>query len=154
MTKSLYQKGMEEKLSAMMSPVIAENGCELVELQLVQRRSNSLVRVLVDKLGGISLDDCAELSRQISYLLEVEDPIERHYTLEVSSPGLDRPLTTAADFRRKVGESVKLNVKKADKSFEISGEITRVDEQSLTLTTSSGEETFLLSDVSKGKIIF
>jgi ribosome maturation factor RimP len=153
--KSLYQLGMEEKLRTMMNPLISESGCELVEVQLVQRKLNSLVRVLVDRLGGVSLDDCATLSRQISYMLEVEDPIDRRYTLEVSSPGLDRPLTTPADFRRKVGELVKLSFRgTAAKTVEMTGEIVKVDDLNVTLRTSTGEESCLLSDIIRGKIVF
>src|SRR4030042_2740349 len=107
MTKSVFQEELERRLSALVEPVIAEAGHDLVELQYVRRKSSSLIRVLVDRRGGITLAQCAETSRRIAYVLEVEDPIEERYVLGVSSPGLDRELTTAADFRRKVGERVR-----------------------------------------------
>jgi ribosome maturation factor RimP len=152
--KSAYQKSMEERLTAIIEPVVTEYGCELVELQLVQRKANALVRVLVDKFGGVTIDDCAAVSHQVSFLLDASDPLESRYTLEVSSPGLDRPLATPADFRRKVGETVRLFIQNSQGSRERLGEIVQIDDQTLTLRTSDGEERFPLSDIVKGKIIF
>lgn len=152
--KSAYQKSMEERLTAMIEPAVSEYGCELVEVQLVQRKANALVRVLVDKTGGVTIDDCAALSHQVSYLLDSTDPLDGRYTLEVSSPGLDRPLTTAADFRRKIGETVRLFLEREQGTREVVGEIVQVDDRTLTLKTEDGEKSCLLSDVIKGKIIF
>jgi ribosome maturation factor RimP len=152
--KSAYQKSMEERLTAIIEPVVTEYGCELVEIQLVQRKANALVRVLVDKRGGVTIDDCAAVSHQVSFLLEASDPLEGRYTLEVSSPGLDRPLVTPADFRRKVGETVRLFLQNSNGHRERSGEIVQVDDQTLTLMTGDGEERYPLGDIVKGKIIF
>ncbi len=152
--KSAYQKSMEEKITALLSPVISEANYELVELQLVPRRSSSLLRVLVDRVGGITLDECAELSHRISYVLEVEDPIENRYTLEVSSPGLDRPLTTEADFRRKVGESILLSLQDGGSLSQVEGKIVKVEGDQLVLSVDDSEQRFSLTDIVKGKIIF
>ena len=152
--KSAYQKSMEERLTVIIDPVVTEYGCELVELQLVQRKANALVRVLVDKPGGVTIADCTAVSRQVSFLLETSDPLEGRYTLEVSSPGLDRPLVTPADFRRKVGETVRLFVSNSQGNSERLGEIVQVDDQTLTLMTGDGEERCPLGDIVKGKIIF
>lgn len=152
--KSAYQKSVEEKLTSMIDPAVADYGCELVELQLVQRKANALLRVLVDKRGGVTIDDCAALSHQISFLLDASDPLESRYTLEVSSPGLDRPLTTPADFRRKVGETVKLTVQNEQGIREFTGAIESVDEAMLSLKTENGVERYPLANIIKGKIIF
>ena len=152
--KSSYQIEMEGKLAAMLEPLVVEAGAELVELQLVQRKSSALLRLLVDKPGGINLDDCAEISRRAAFLLETNDPLEGRYTLEVSSPGLDRPLTTASDFRRKVGEMIRLFVKDGERTFEVTGEIVSAEENKVTLMTAKGEDNFLLENVVRGKIIF
>ncbi len=152
--KSAFQQELESKLSTLLEPVISEAGAELVELQFVQRKSSALLRVLVDKVGGISLDECAEISRRTAFLLETSDPIEGRYTLEVSSPGLDRPLTTAADFRRKIGEQVRLTVRRGEQVGDVTGEITKIDATQLTLSTADGERDFQLADVVRGKIIF
>lgn len=121
--KSAYQLEIEEKLRSLLEPVVADGGCELVELQFVRRKSSSLLRLLIDRLGGVTVDDCADISHRVSFVLETEDPIESRYTLEVSSPGLDRPLTTAADFRRKVGETVKVLVEEPETRYEVTGVI-------------------------------
>lgn len=138
----------------MIEPVVVEYGCELVEIQLVQRKANALVRVLVDKAGGVTIDDCTSVSHQVSYLLDANDPLESRYTLEVSSPGLDRPLVTQADFRRKIGETVRVFLQGEAGNREMVGEIAQVDDRTLTLKTGDGEERCLLSDIIKGKIIF
>ena len=145
---------MEGKLATLVEPLVTEAGAELVELQLVQRKSSALLRLLVDKLGGINLDECAEISRRVSFLLETDDPLEGRYTLEVSSPGLDRPLTTQSDFRRKIGEMIKLMLRDGERTFEVTGEIVKSEENSVTLMTAKGEDTFLLENVVRGKIIF
>jgi ribosome maturation factor RimP len=81
-------------------PLLHAQGFEFVELQLQQSKGRWLVRVFADAEGGISLDDCRRLSLEIGQILEAEDLIPTAYVLEVSSPGLDRPLRTARDFRR------------------------------------------------------
>jgi len=152
--KSAYQQELEARLTALVEPAVVEAGAELVELQFVPRRSSALLRVLVDKVGGITLDQCAELSHRLSFLLEATDPIEGRYTLEVSSPGLDRPLTTAADFRRKVGETVRVTLNVAARSREVIGEIIAMEDNRLTLQTDEGERQFALDEVKQAKIIF
>jgi ribosome maturation factor RimP len=154
MSKSVYQEELECRLAAIVEPVVNEAGHELVELQYVRRSSNSLVRILLDQQGGITLDQCAEASRRISYVLEVEDPLEERYVLEVSSPGLDRALTSEADFRRKLGQTVKVFVKSSDSAVEIEGTIDKVEGESLCLTTTEGQRDIALADVVKGKIVY
>ncbi|MGB5107889.1 MAG: ribosome maturation factor RimP [Candidatus Zixiibacteriota bacterium] len=152
--KSSYQIEIEGKLAALVEPLVVEAGAELVELQLVQRKSSALLRLLVDKLGGINLDECAEISRRVSFLLETADPLEGRYTLEISSPGLDRPLTSECDFRRKIGEMIRLFYREGERTLEATGEIVKAEEKNVTLMTAKGEEVFLLENVVRGKIIF
>ncbi|HEY7409265.1 MAG TPA: ribosome maturation factor RimP [Vicinamibacteria bacterium] len=84
-------------------------GYELVDVEVKNAPGGRLVRLFVDKTGGIGLDDLQGVSEEVSAILDVEDPIEGAYTLEVSSPGLDRPLKTESDYRRAVGRLVKLS---------------------------------------------
>lgn len=152
--KSAYQQELEARLTVLVEPAVVEAGVELVELQFVQRKSSALLRVLVDKVGGVTLDQCAELSHRLSFLLEATDPIEGRYTLEVSSPGLDRALTTAADFRRKVGETVRVTLSAAAGGREVVGEIIAMEDNRLTLQTETGEQQYSLDQVVRAKIIF
>jgi ribosome maturation factor RimP len=89
-----------QNVTDLVQPLLHAQGFDLVELQLQQRKGRWLVRVFADVEGGISLEDCQRLSREIGQMLEAEDLIPSPYVLEVSSPGLDRPLRTAQDFRR------------------------------------------------------
>lgn len=89
-----------DKITELVEPVLIEKGFELVLLEYRREMRDMVLRLFVDKEGGINLDDCAEISREVSVLLEVEDPIQSAYRLEVSSPGIDRPLVRRADYER------------------------------------------------------
>ena len=95
-------------LEKLIAPIVADYTLELVDLELKGDGRRQILRVFIDKPGGVTLDDCAEVSREISALFEVEDPIEGAYVLEVSSPGLDRPLKKLRDFERSAGKLIKL----------------------------------------------
>lgn len=102
---------MRDRLIAILEPRVAELGYELVELE----HSSALVRVYIDHLvptggQGITVDDCERVSKQVSAVLDATDPIPGHYTLEVSSPGIERPLRTAAHFVAAVGQRAKLEL--------------------------------------------
>lgn len=98
---------LEERIRSLAEPVLARHGAELVDLQ-VKQGPVSLVRIVADRQEGIDLDTCAKVSAELSRMLDVDDPIEGRYTLEVSSPGLDRPLRTSEDFARNLGRRVKI----------------------------------------------
>jgi len=99
------------QIETLILPILDDLGYELVDLQLQQDGKQLALRIFVDKPAGITLDDCVEVSREVSAILEVEDPIRAAYRLEVSSPGLDRPLKKAADFERFVGKKARLKSK-------------------------------------------
>ena len=98
-------------IEALIMPILTDLGMELVDLELKREGRDWFLRLFIDKPGGITLDDCVEVSREVSAILEVEDPIESAYRLEVSSPGLDRPLKKSADFERFAGQQVKLKTR-------------------------------------------
>jgi ribosome maturation factor RimP len=95
-------------LRRLLEPGVKALGFELVDVELAGQGHRNTLRVYIDGPRGVTVDDCADVSRQLSAILDVEDPIPGSYALEVSSPGLDRPLVTAEDFRRFRGEEVKL----------------------------------------------
>lgn len=95
-------------LEKLIAPIVADYALELVDLELKGDGRRQVLRLFIDKPGGVTLDDCAEVSREVSALFEVEDPIEGAYVLEVSSPGLDRPLKKLRDFERSAGKLIKL----------------------------------------------
>lgn len=98
------------RLRQMLEPAVALHGCELVAVEYLPQGSNQTLRVYIDKQDGITVDDCERVSHQISGVLDVEDPIAGHYLLEVSSPGLDRPLGGPRDFERFRGREIKLRL--------------------------------------------
>jgi ribosome maturation factor RimP len=92
----------------LLEPVVTGMGYELVEIEYNPSARHGLLRLYIDHEDGIQLDDCTDVSNQVSALLDVEDPIPGHYNLEVSSPGLDRPLRGLEDYERFSGEIVKI----------------------------------------------
>src|SRR5713101_3304104 len=96
----MYRETIRQSIAEIIEPLLQTQGFELVELQLQQRKGQWLVRVFADAEGGISLEDCQRLSRDIGQAFDTEDLIAASYVLEVSSPGLARPLRTARDFQR------------------------------------------------------
>jgi ribosome maturation factor RimP len=97
-----------ERIQPIVRGVIEFAGMELVHLEMRHEAGGQVLRLYIDKEGGVTLDDCARVSRQVSAQLDSEDPIPGRYTLEVSSPGLDRPLTSEKDFARFAGRQVKV----------------------------------------------
>jgi ribosome maturation factor RimP len=102
---------LRERLIALIEPVLARLGYELVELEYAAGRSQAVVRIFIDTPAGITVDDCERVSREVAALLDVDDPIPTAYTLEVSSPGFDRLLRTPAHFERFVGSRVFVELK-------------------------------------------
>ena len=97
---------LRDALVALLKPVVERLGVELWELEYAAGRGDALLRIFIDSPQGVTLDDCERVSRAVGEVLDVEDPVPGHYTLEVSSPGLERPLRTEAHFARYVGETV------------------------------------------------
>lgn len=100
-------------LQDLLEPGVTALGYDLVGVELTGDGSQTILRVYIELPGGISVEDCAKVSHQVSAILDVEDPIPGEYTLEVSSPGLDRPLFKRKDFERFTGEDVKIHTAEA-----------------------------------------
>ncbi len=98
------------QLEELLSPVVVSLGYEFVGMEYLPQGKHSLLRIYIDKPDGVTVDDCSTVSHQVSGVLEVEDPINGHYVLEVSSPGLDRPLFKFEDFERFSGHNVQIRL--------------------------------------------
>lgn len=107
------QKDIQKTLEDLVQPILDAFGLELVELEFKPEGRSMALRVFIDKPGGVTLDDCVDVSREFSAVLEVEDPIRSAYRLEVSSPGLERPLKKPADFEKFAGKPVKIKTHEA-----------------------------------------
>lgn len=107
-------RGTRADLRKLLEPGVKAVGFELVDVELAGSHHSPTLRVYIDSPAGVNVDDCARVSRQLSALLDVEDPLPGQYTLEVSSPGLDRPLVTPEDFKRFVGETIKVKMQQPE----------------------------------------
>ncbi|AMV72077.1 ribosome maturation factor RimP [Desulfuromonas carbonis] len=104
----MTQASLLENIQRLLAPILAELGLEGVDLEYLREGRDLVLRIFIDKPGGVTLDDCAEVSREFGAILEIENLIPGAYRLEVSSPGIDRALKKPEDFRRFAGERVKL----------------------------------------------
>ncbi len=104
---------MDDRLRLLIEPVVNGLGCRLWGIEYVSQGRHSFLRVYIDAENGVDVEDCARISRQISSVLDVEDPVKGEYTLEVSSPGLDRRLYTREQFEEFSGARVKVNLRRA-----------------------------------------
>lgn len=139
---------LEERIRSLAEAVLARHDAELVEL-VVRRGRTQLVRVVTDRDGGIDLDTCAQVSAELSRMLDADDPLVGRYTLEVTSPGLDRPLRTPADFRRVLGRRVRIVLAQGQHE----GTLEEVGGDRVRLTTEEGPVEVALTDVASAKVI-
>lgn len=131
------QSNIADAVTRMMEPVLEEMGIELVEVQFRRESVGMVLRLIIATEKGISVEDCTRVSRETSYLLEVEDLIKGAFHLEVSSPGLDRPLKTERDFIRNRNREVKVTLKEPP-GREATGVILAAADNVVTL--QEGEE--------------
>lgn len=121
-------------LEGLIEPVVTGMGYELVGLEYLPQGKHSVLRIYIDQPEGITLDDCTSVSHQVSAMLDVEDPIKGEYNLEVSSPGLDRPLFSLDHFKRFMGHQCSLRMKvPVDGQRKFTGIIRAVDDHQVTL---------------------
>lgn len=130
----------EAKAEELIMPIVEANHFELVDVEYVKEAGNWYLRIYIDKEGGININDCELVSRAFSDILDKEDPIEDAYILEVSSPGLGRPLKKDKDFQRNLGEEVEVRTyKPINKQKEFVGLLDAWDKESVTLQMEDGE---------------
>ncbi len=130
----------EKKTEALVAPMMEEYGFELVDVEYVKEGSNMYLRAYIDKPGGITVDDCEMVSRRLSDRLDEEDFISESYILEVSSPGLGRPLKKEKDYARSVGKEIEIRTFRAvdhEKTFE--GILKEYDKDTVTIAVSEDE---------------
>ncbi|MCL1092630.1 ribosome maturation factor RimP [Shewanella kaireitica] len=145
---------LERKLVEMLKAPVEALGHELWGLEYIQAGKHSILRLYIDNEKGIFIEDCAETSRQVSAVMDVEDPISTEYTLEVSSPGVDRPLFTAEQYQLYIGETVKVQVTMpVAGSRNLKGTVIGVEGQMLTLSVDGNELIIALDNIRKGNLI-
>lgn len=146
----------EDRISAMVAPSLDAMGYELVRV-LLQGRSSLTLQIMVERRDRqpMTVDDCAEISRSLSAILDVEDPIAEAYTLEVSSPGIDRPLTRAQDFDRFAGFDAKVEtVQPVEGRKRFRGQMLGLnDDGQVRLVVETGEVAIPLANIKSAKLV-
>lgn len=135
-------------------PVVTGMGFELVEIEYQPHPKNGVLRLYIDKESGILIEDCSDVSQQISALIDVEDPISGHFNLEVSSPGLDRPIRKIEDFQRFSGEVVKI---KTGMAFEgqrnFKGRLQGVNDNQVVIECEDKEVQLPVTAIAKARLV-
>ena len=143
-----------EELKNLLEPSVEALGYELIELELRTGGRNGLMRLFIDAPDGIGLDDCEAVSRQVSTVLDVEDPIPGNYNLEVSSPGLDRALTKPAHFQRFTGEDVRIKLRTpVDGRRNFRGALRAADEDSIEVEVDGQSHTLAIAAIASARLV-
>ncbi len=150
------RESYEEKAAALLEPIVQEQGFELVDVEYVKEGGTWYLRAYIDKEGGITIDDCELVSRAFSDVLDREDFIEDSYIMEVSSPGLGRPLKKEKDYERSMGKELEIRTYRAvDGQKEFYGILTAYDSNSVTVKEENGEEkTFRKNEIALIRLAF
>lgn len=142
-----------KKLTEIILAPVESLGFEFLGLEFIRARTSTL-RIFIDSEKGINVDNCADVSNQVSAVLDVEDPISIIYTLEISSPGLQRPLFTTAHYQRFIGQEVTLVLRIAMQNrYRWQGIIQSVDGEMITVIVDGKNQLFSISNVQKANLV-
>ena len=144
---------VKNKVIELIEGPLTEEGCELADVVLSRYKNNSTLKIYVYSANGVDIDECARLSKIVGDVIDGTDLFESGYTLEVSSPGLDRPLKTSRDFKYRVGETVRVHFVDPKKK-KLTAEIVSADETSVALKDDCDTYEIELADIEKAKIIY
>ncbi|MBE5948330.1 MAG: ribosome maturation factor RimP [Lachnospiraceae bacterium] len=145
----------EIKTEQLVQPIVDANSFELVDVEYVKEGSNWYLRIYIDKQGGITIDDCEVVSRALSDILDAKDFIEDAYILEVSSPGLTRPLKKDKDFQRNLEKEVEIKLfKPFEKRKDFDGVLKAFDADTVTVEEDGREIVFNRSDIALIRLAF
>jgi ribosome maturation factor RimP len=142
---------MRQLIEQIVNNVLSNKGVELVDIDLLPSGKHPVVRIYLDKPGGITVGECAVINRELSVHFLVEASIPDNMVIEVSSPGLDRPLKTQRDFERNMGRDLEVFYRSGERQLDKTGKLTAVASGAITLLTIQGELALNLSDIVKAK---
>jgi ribosome maturation factor RimP len=135
-------------------PVVEGMGYDLIEIEHFPNPKHGVLRLYIDKADGVNIDDCTEVSRQISALIDVEDPVRGQFNLEVSSPGMDRPLRKLRDFQRFTGSQVSLKTAvPMDGQRNFKGKLLQATEETVVIETDTEEISIPMRSIDKARIV-
>ncbi|MFA7554050.1 MAG: ribosome maturation factor RimP [Spongiibacteraceae bacterium] len=146
--------GKEVVLADLVAPVAAALGYDLWGIEYLVHAKQSVVRIYIDGPEGVNVDDCAKLSRQVSSVFDVEDPIMGEYNLEVSSPGMDRPLFTLEQFAQYVGVHVKVRLRSPfEGRRNFSGRLTGIEDDDIIVAVDDNEYLLPFELIDKANVV-
>lgn len=146
---------IEDIISALIQPIIEEKEMELVDVNFVKEGQDWFLRIFIDKEEGIDLDDCELISRAVSDLLDKNDPISQSYHLEVSSPGVERPLKTTKDFQRFLGSPVQIKTfVPIEGKKKLKGILEDGNEEEITLSIGQEKINIPREKISKANLVW
>ncbi|UCE20188.1 MAG: ribosome maturation factor RimP [Gemmatimonadota bacterium] len=144
---------INNRVKELVERAVQEEGFELVDIQFPRFRARQQVRIFIDKEGGVTVGDCRQVSKRIGEVLDIENPYPMRYTLEVSSPGVDRPLKTVRDFQRNVGRTLSVSVSEEHCQEVLrNGVLKEVDEETVVLETDGGRLEIPLRCIVKAQV--
>ena len=143
-----------EELRGLLEPAIERLGYELTDLELKFSGRQAVLRLFIDRPAGVGLDDCEKVSRAVSALLDVEDPLPGRYNLEVSSPGLDRKLTKPAHFQRFTGETLKVQMRfPIEGRRRFRGQLLSADDRNIVLEVDGTQHSLPLATIDSARLV-
>lgn len=144
---------IQHDIEQLIHPTLSSMGYELWGCEYLAQGKHSLLRIYIDSPVGIGMEDCEKVSRQISAILDVEDPISGHYTLEVSSPGVPRPLFHGHQYQRYIGLEVQIKLfKPLNGKRKFTGVVVSVDDEGVVLSIDQQHQPFLFSNIVKASL--
>ena len=145
---------LEQNLQEMLQGAVEDLDCELWGIECQRAGRFMTVRLFIDKEGGVTVDDCADVSRQVSAILDVEDPIADKYNLEVSSPGLDRPLFTLQQFERYIGQDIIVHLRiPVMERRKWQGKLERIENDMVILIVDGQEQVLVFGNIQKANVV-
>jgi ribosome maturation factor RimP len=139
----------------MLRPAVEETGKELLGVEFISAGNHSVLRIFIDHENGIDVDDCAEVSRQVGAILDVEDPISSEYNLEVSSPGLDRPLFEKSQYEAVIDETVEVKISMPlNGRRKFKGKLVAIENDSLIVMVDNEEYELVISNIDKAHLVY
>lgn len=141
-------------LTELLQPLVEELGYEFVGLEYSSNPKNAVLRIYIDGADGVDIDDCSRVSHEVAGLLDVEDPISGHYNLEISSPGLDRPLFTPEQYVRFAGAEARIKLFAPQEGRrKVTGRILGVDEDRLRMSVDNEELLIDFNNIAKANLV-
>ena len=144
-----------QSLESLFDPIVTGLGYQLWGIEYRSSQKHALIKIFIDHEDGVTLDHCSEVSHQVSAILDVEDPITVPYTLEVSSPGVERPLLKLAHYQRYIGSQIKVRLIWAlDGQKNFKGELLRVESDNITMLADEAEVSFSIDTIKRAHLIY